>query len=66
MKRRKVICSITSSGLAIPPDQNESQMRSICDFNSPVIIYISMLGPTRRRLGPEIVGPYTRPSWLTL
>ncbi len=36
MNSRYVICSITSSGFAIPPDQNASQTRSTFDFNSPV------------------------------
>ena len=33
-----MICSITSSGLAIPPAQNASQMRSILFLSSPVSI----------------------------
>jgi len=35
---RYVICSMTSSGLEMPPDQNASQMRSILLFSSPVIM----------------------------
>ena len=33
---RYVICSMTSSGLEMPPVQNAFQMASICDFSSPV------------------------------
>ena len=33
-----MICSITSSGLEMPPDQKASQMRSIWLLMSPVIM----------------------------
>ena len=33
-----MICSMTSSGLEMPPDQKASQMRSIWFLISPVII----------------------------
>jgi hypothetical protein len=45
---RYVICSITSSGLEIPPDQKASQMRSIWFLISPVSIgrqFTSGVGP---------------------
>ena len=32
-----MICSITSSGFAMPPDQKASQIRSTFAFSSPVI-----------------------------
>lgn len=38
MKRRKVICSMTSIGLLMPPDQKASQTRSTLLFKSPVIV----------------------------
>src|SRR5260370_42411690 len=38
MKSKYVICSITSSGLAMPPAQNASHSRSTFDLSSPVII----------------------------
>lgn len=37
MKSRYVICSMTSSGFVMPPDQKASQIRSIFAFSSPVI-----------------------------
>lgn len=40
-----MICSITSSGFAIPPDQNASQTRSILLFSSPVITPAGYLDP---------------------
>ena len=36
-----MICSITSRGLEMPPDQKESQRLSIFDFNAPVMIRVS-------------------------
>lgn len=42
-----MICSITSSGLEIPPDQNESHTRSILLFNSPVITPTNPTFPLR-------------------
>jgi integrase len=39
MKSRYVICSITSSGLLMPPDQKASQTRSILLLSSPVITW---------------------------
>jgi hypothetical protein len=37
MKSKYVICSMTPSGFAMPPDQKASQIRSIFAFSSPVI-----------------------------
>jgi hypothetical protein len=46
-KSRYVICSMTSSGLEIPPDQNASQSLSTLLLMSPVIIEFSPRSLTR-------------------
>lgn len=38
-----MICSITSSGLLMPPDQNAFQTPSILLFNSPVITALTIV-----------------------
>ncbi len=43
-----MICSITSSGFEIPPDQNEFQIASIYDFNSPVTNLGTVLAARRQ------------------
>lgn len=52
-----MISSITSKGLAIPSAQKASQMRSTCDFSSPVIIRARCFHPLqilyRRAAGAE-------------
>jgi len=40
---RYVICSITSSGLLMPPDQNAFQTPSILLFSSPVITALTIV-----------------------
>jgi hypothetical protein len=49
-----VICSITSSGLEMPPDQNESQMRSIWFVMSPVIMTVGALRAPGSVKGEEL------------
>ena len=46
-----MICSITSSGLEMPPDQNSFQIASIFDFSSPVTNLRTVLAARRQPRG---------------
>jgi hypothetical protein len=54
-----VICSITSSGFAMPPDQKASQFRSIFAFSSPVITASNGTGGADRGGQRTSGGPHT-------
>ena len=56
-----MICSITSSGLLMPPDQNESQMRSILLLSSPVITEATLVTSGGSRAGIGAVGGSREP-----